>query len=255
MIKIQSVSKSFGPQTLFENLSLEIQAQETLFILGKSGTGKSVLLRLLVGLLRPDSGTVKVHNTIVSSASVSELAELREKVGLIFQQPALFEDLDVYENIAFGLRRKKSFSDHQMDQKIKEILHWMRLEKQTHSDVKELSFGEQKRVSLARALVLSPEVLLFDEPTTGLDPELSRSIDKLIQRTREDFKTTCLVVSHDMESAWNLADRILFLEKGKIEFEGSKDQIQSSSSSLVQSFFSELSGSAKTNISANKERS
>lgn len=240
MLKFQNVTKRFGNRIIFEDLSFEIKKGEITFLLGKSGTGKSVLLKSIVGLLNIDSGSILLNEELISHKSEEEFFAIRKKCGLVFQSPALFDHLNVFENIAFGLRRLEQLSESALKERVNEALEMVHLSKILAKSVFELSFGEQKRVSLARSLALKPEILLFDEPTTGLDPVMTQNINFLIQETSHKLKTTSLVVSHDIGCALDIADRIILLDQGRIVADGAPREIRTSKHPLVLQFLNDV---------------
>jgi phospholipid/cholesterol/gamma-HCH transport system ATP-binding protein len=242
MLRIEQLSKSFGDRSILDRIDLEVDRGEIVFILGQSGTGKSVLLKCLVGLLQADSGKIWIDGVDVTHFSESQFFGIRRKCGLIFQKPALFDFLNVRENILFGLSRLTEQSPEVNLQVARWALKQVQMSGFEDRHPATLSFGEQKRVSLARALALQPQMLLFDEPTTGLDPSLSFSINRLIQEVARQSKTATLVVSHDMDCALDIADRIIVLHRGRILDQGSPGEILNSSQDLVQAFLSEAKG-------------
>ncbi len=216
MIRYQGVWKSFGAQVVLRGVDLEIKPGEIFFILGRTGAGKTVLIRLLVGLLKPDKGEVWLDKERVDVMDEEKLRQLRRKCGMIFQFPTLFDSLSVFENIAFGLRRHYQFSESEIKSRVEELLGLVHLEKKILNRFpSQLSYGMQKRVSLARAIALEPRYLLYDEPTTGLDPFTARQINLLILELREKLGVTSIVVSHDLESMKQVADRVGVLEAGR----------------------------------------
>jgi phospholipid/cholesterol/gamma-HCH transport system ATP-binding protein len=235
-IEFVSVCKSFGPKKILDHVSFVANKGEILFILGKSGVGKSVTLKHIVGLLQPDSGDVRVDGKSVIGLGEDALYQSRLKCGMVFQHPALFDSMTVFENTAFGLKEK--------ERNPKVIIEKLKLV-DLNSDIlekfpSEISYGMQKRVSLARTLAPGPDYLLFDEPTTGLDPITTHSINELIAGLSQKLKVTSIVVSHDMNSAIDIADRILVLDQGKIAFLGTTKEILVSTHPLIQDFLSDV---------------
>ena len=215
MIVYKKVWKSFDRQVVLKDLDLEVKKGEIFFILGRTGAGKTVLIRLLVGLIKPDRGEIWLEGKRVDLMDEKELKELRKICGMIFQFPTLFDSLNVFENIAFGLRRHYQLSEEEIEERVIRLLELVHLEKHILSWFpSQLSFGMQKRVSLARTIALEPKYLLYDEPTTGLDPITARQINKLIVELRDKLNVTSIVVSHDMESMYQIADRVGVLEGG-----------------------------------------
>lgn len=242
MLEFRSVTKRFGERTVLEDLSFTTKEGEILFIIGTSGTGKSVLLKLIVGLLRVTSGEIFLDSQKISNLSEEEFFSVRRMCGMVFQHPALFDSLDVFHNISFGIRPQTSgLSQEEVNDRVLEALRTVDLSEDIlNTKASRLSYGMQKRVSLARTLALRPKILLFDEPTTGLDPVTTQAVNNLIQQSSSKNKATSLVVSHDMESALKLADRILVLSKGHIVEFATPDEIRKSQVSLVQEFLSEV---------------
>lgn len=210
------------------------------FILGTSGTGKSVLLKTLVGLLKPDSGEVLYEGKDISRYDEEKYLEVRKECCMVFQQPALFDSLNIFENIAFGLRRLHQLDEKELKDRVEDALSAVDLEISIQTKYpSEISYGMQKRVGIARSLCLRPKVLLFDEPTTGLDPVATNGINALIKKLSDKYQTTSLVVSHDMKCALEIADRIVVLDKGQIIDQGKVEHIKQSKEALVRDFLSE----------------
>ncbi len=239
MIEFKNLVKKFGDRTVLKGLSFSIQEGEILFILGTSGTGKSVLLKNLVGLLRPDGGEIWLDGQELSKLSEIEYLPIRKKCGMVFQQPALFDSLTIFENVAFGLRRHEKLPEQELKERVLKALSLVNLVGVEQKYPQQLSYGMQKRVSLARTVALEPKVLLFDEPTTGLDPVTTSAVNALIQDLSRTLKTTSIVVSHDMNCALKIADRIVVLDQGQIVDQGTPDQLMQSKIPLVQDFLSE----------------
>ncbi len=240
MISFHNVYKQFGERPVLNGISFDVPEGEILFILGTSGTGKSVLLKNIVGLLQPTSGEIFVDKQDVSRLSEEELFPVRKKCGMVFQHPALFDSMTVFENIAFGLRKHfPEYSEGEVAARVQDCLalvHLMGIEQKLPQ---EISYGMQKRVSLARTVAVQPRILLFDEPTTGLDPVTTRAINQLILELSRKLKTTSLVVSHDMQCALEIADRILVLDQGGIIAQGTPAELKKHPHPLVQDFLRE----------------
>ncbi len=237
MIEIKSLHKSFGSNSVLKGVNLNIENGETLVIIGRSGCGKSVLIKHIVGLLRPDSGYVKVEGKIVDDLPASELYQLRRKFGFLFQGAALFDSMTVEENVALPLT--ESFNKHlreDIKKVVDEKLGLVGLSDAGNLKPAELSGGMKKRVGLARALVTNPDYILYDEPTTGLDPIMSDSIDELIKELSEKIKVTSIVVTHDMYSVKNVADKVAMMHEGKIYFIGKPDELSNSNDPVIKDF-------------------
>ena len=240
MIRFENVVKSFGDRVVLKGISFEIQQGEIVFIIGTSGVGKSVLLKSVVGLLRPTSGRIWVDDEDVSQMTEEEFFRIRKTCGMVFQHPALFDSFSVFENIAFGLRRHYDLSEDEIKKKVNDALALVNLSGVKGKRPQEISYGVQKRVSLARTIVVDPKVLLFDEPTTGLDPMTTNVINQLILSLSRKLKTTSVVVSHDINCALEIADRIIVLDEGRIAAQGDPHQLQQSESPLVKDFLLEV---------------
>lgn len=240
MIQFKNLVKKFGERTVLNDLSFSVPEGQILFILGTSGTGKSVLLKNLVGLLQPTSGEIWIENEEVSGFTEEQYLPIRKKCGMVFQQPALFDSLTVFENVAFGLRKHyPEMTEAQIKERVQSCLEMVHLNDIDHKLPPDISYGMQKRVSLARTVAVDPRILLFDEPTTGLDPVTTTAINQLILDLSRQLKTTSLVVSHDMNCALDIADRIIFLDKGQIVAEGPPKELAKSEIPLVKDFLAE----------------
>lgn len=225
---------------MLNGLSLKIQEGEIVFILGTSGTGKSVLLKNLVGLLTPDEGEIWIDGEEVAKFSEEQYLPIRKKCGMVFQHPALFDSLTIFENVAFGLRRHYQLDENTIREKVNKALTLVHLQGIEAKKPAQISYGMQKRVSLARTVALEPRILLFDEPTTGLDPVTTTAVNQLIQDLSRELKTTSIVVSHDMNCALTIADRIVVLDKGQIVEQGSPAELKRSTHPLVKDFLAEV---------------
>ena len=254
-ICFNKVSKAFGSKEILKDFSFEVKKGEILFILGKSGMGKSVTLKHIVGVLKPDSGSIIVDGSNVSQMKEAELPQIRRKCGMVFQHPALIDSLNIFENIAFGLKtpqfkaaRKSPLTENEIKNIALKNLKLVHLKEDIlYKYPPEISYGMQKRVSLARTLAPGPSYLLFDEPTTGLDPITTEAINKLIYELSRELKVTSIVVSHDMGCALKIADRILVLDQAKILALGSVDEIKHSKQNLIQEFLFEVLNQEENN--------
>jgi len=235
-VQVKSLSKSFGKQVVLKGISLEVGQGETLSVLGRSGTGKSVLLKLIIGLHKPDSGSIRVNGEDVTKLTLKELNEVRKKVGFLFQQAALYDSLTIEENVSFPLRRHSNLSDEESRKRVRELLASVGMEEDAHKLPGELSGGMQKRVGLARALALEPEILLFDEPTAGLDPITAAEIDDLILRLQKERHMTSVVVTHDIHSARAVSDRVALMRDGQLLIEGTFEDLKKSHDPFVMQF-------------------
>jgi phospholipid/cholesterol/gamma-HCH transport system ATP-binding protein len=236
MIKIENISKAFGDFVVLKNVNLEIPKGETLVILGKSGTGKSVLLRIIVGLLEPDSGSVFINKFDVTKLPIKKINEIRKKIGFLFQNGALYDSLSVRENLEFALRKRKDLNTNEINKRVEKYLEAVKLSDAIDKMPSELSGGMRKRVALARALIIEPEIILYDEPTTGLDPITTREISYLISDVRKEFKLTSIVVTHDLECAKIVADKVAVLHLGGIKYYGNYEGIFDSTAEIVIDF-------------------
>jgi phospholipid/cholesterol/gamma-HCH transport system ATP-binding protein len=237
MIEIKNLHKSFGSNKVLQGVNLDIDTGETLVIIGRSGCGKSVLIKHIVGLLYPDEGHVKVEGKTVDEMNMKELYELRTKFGFLFQGSALFDSMTVEENISLPLEEsKKKFSNSEIEKKVAEKLEMVGMSGVQKLKPAELSGGMRKRVGLARALITEPDYIFYDEPTTGLDPIMSDSIDELIKELTDKLNSTSIVVTHDMYSVKNVADRVAMMHEGKIHFSGTPTELLSSKDPIIKEF-------------------
>lgn len=240
VVDIEHLSKSFGSKEVLKDISLKIKRGENVVVLGKSGEGKSVTIQCIVGLLTPDSGTVKVFGEEVAEMSNEELKELRTKVGFLFQSGALYDSMTVRENMEFPLTRVLKMKDQaEIDKRVEEVLDAVGLLEAIDKMPSDLSGGMRKRAGLARTMIVRPEIMLYDEPTTGLDPITSREISELILQVQKKYKTTSIIITHDMDCAKITADRVVIMDDGEYIAEGSFDELKSSKDKLVRSFFNE----------------
>lgn len=238
VVDIHQLKKSFGENHVLKDVCLQLHKGENLVVLGKSGTGKSVLIKCLVGLIIADEGKLQVLNQDVMDLNAKALNELRTKVGFLFQSGALYDSMTVRENLEFPLRRQsKSKSQEEMDTLVVEALENVGLAEAIDKMPSELSGGMRKRISLARTLILKPEIMLYDEPTTGLDTITSKEISTLILNIQKKYQTSSIIITHDMECARIVADRVIVLHEGKIIGEGTYDELKNSSTKEIKSFF------------------
>jgi phospholipid/cholesterol/gamma-HCH transport system ATP-binding protein len=238
-IVIQGLYKSFGAQNVLNGIDLIVAGGETLAVLGRSGTGKSVLLKLMVGLQKPDSGSLRVLGEEITQLDLEGLNRARKKIGFLFQSAALYDSLTVEENVAFPLARHTKMSESERKNRARELLSAVGMERDVEKLPSEISGGMQKRVGLARALALDPEILLFDEPTAGLDPITAAEIGKLILEQKDKRNITSVVVTHEIRSAKIFADRFVLMNEGKILAEGAFDELRKSRNKFVADFLRE----------------
>jgi len=235
-VVVKDLRKTFGPQTVLNGINFQAEQGETVAVLGRSGAGKSVLLRLLIGLQTPDSGSVRIHGQEIANLNVNQLNEVRKKMGFLFQQAALYDSLCVEDNVAFPLSRHTKMPAAERKQRARELLAAVGMEKDLEKLPSQISGGMQKRVGLARALALDPDVLLFDEPTAGLDPITAGEIGDLILELKRRRKMTAVVVTHDIHGARRFSDRLLLLDEGKVLIEGTFADLQKSRDQFVVQF-------------------
>lgn len=236
MISIRDIYKSFDELEVLSGVSLEIGRGETVVVIGESGCGKTVLLRHIIGLLKPDKGEILFDGENITGMNEQELNQVRRRFGMLFQGAALFDSMNVFENVAFALREHTEFSEEKIREIVKQKLALVGLEGVEDKMPVELSGGMKKRVGLARAIVLEPEVILYDEPTTGLDPVRGDTINELILKMNHTLKITTVAVTHDMKSAYKIADRIAMLHGGKIIGEGPPEEIKNTKDEVVARF-------------------
>lgn len=236
MILAKNVCKKFGDRTVLKNVTLEIQVGETMVIMGASGTGKSVFLKIIMALLEPDAGEIWIDDKEITRLTNKEMDELRKRIGMVFQFSALFDSLTVGENVAFSLSRHTNLTRDQIDKIVAEKLEMVGLPGIEDVMPAELSGGMRKRVSLARAISMDPKIVLYDEPTTGLDPITADGINKLINKLHDQLKVTSIVVTHDMKSAFSVATRMAMLKDGEIIFNGTPDEIRQTDDPWVKEF-------------------
>ncbi len=236
LIELENVRKAFGPKVVYESLSLQIRAGEALTVIGGSGMGKSVMLKMLIGLMRVDAGEIRFDGEVISNAPQKKLSAARRRIGMLFQGAALFDSLDVRGNIAYPLYEHGRPTEKEVDERVAQCLEDVGLPGIERYAVAQLSGGMRKRVGLARAIALRPEVLLYDEPTTGLDPVAVAHIVELIAELNDRYHVTTVVVTHDMPAAFRVSDRIAMIDRGYVIFEGTPDEIRYSEDPRVRDF-------------------
>lgn len=241
IIEIKNLQKAFGKDKILTDINLQLFEQENLVVLGKSGTGKSVLIKLIVGLLASDGGSINVLGQEVTQIKRKELAELRQKIGFLFQSGALYDSMSVRQNLEFPLQRiRKDLTAKQREEKIKEVLENVGLAEAIDKMPSELSGGMRKRIGLARTIVVDPKIMLYDEPTTGLDPTTSKEISELILEVQKKYKTASIIITHDIACARIVANRLVMLQDGKVYNEGNLEAFETSDDPVIQSFFKSI---------------
>ena len=237
VVAVEDLHKSYGSQKVLNGISLTVTRGETLAVLGRSGTGKSVLLRLIIGLEKPDSGSVRIHGQDITGMPLDEIGDIRKKMGFLFQQGALYDSLTIEQNVAFPLRHhKKTMSKSDQDERVSALLAEVGMAGQSEKMPSDISGGMRKRVGLARALVLEPDILLLDEPTAGLDPISAAEIDELVLKLQAEHHMASIVVTHDLHSAKTIADRLALLNEGNVVIAGSFQDLQKSDIEFVGEF-------------------
>jgi len=238
VIEIKGLKKSFGNKQVLKDINLTVHRGENVVILGRSGSGKSVTIQCVIGMLMPDAGTIKVLGEEVDQLNDKDLKSLRTKIGFLFQGAALYDSMTVRENMEFALTRVMKITDQaELDQKVKDILESVGLPDAAEKMPSDLSGGMRKRIGLARTLIVNPEIMLYDEPTTGLDPITSREISHLILEMQKKYKTTSIIITHDMECARIVADRVVIMDDGKYVAEGTFEELHHSTEKFVKSYF------------------
>src|SRR5277367_3962112 len=237
VVATEDLHKSFGSQKVLNGISITVRRGETLAVLGRSGTGKSVLLRLVIGLETPDSGSVRIHGQDIAGLTLDQLGEIRMKMGFLFQHAALYDSLTVEQNVAFPLQHhKQEMSQSEQDDRVRALLTEVGMEDAREKMPSDISGGMQKRVGLARALALEPDILLLDEPTAGLDPISSAEIDDLVLKLQAEHHMASIVVTHDLHSAKTIANRLALLDEGVVVIEGTFEELQKSDIEFVREF-------------------
>ncbi len=236
MIEIRNLCKSFDGLEVLCNINLQVLEGETLAIIGRSGSGKSVLLKHMIGLLTPDEGTVMVDGKNLARISYAELRKVRQHFGVLFQGGALFDSMTVFDNVAFPLRTFTRQGEKEITARVDQCLELVRLPDAGDKKPSEISGGMQKRVALARAIALEPRYVLYDEPTSGLDPQTSNTIDELIRHLADCMNITSVVVTHDMHSVLNIANRVAFVHEGRLHWQGSLEELHNSEDPILMGF-------------------
>jgi len=238
VIEINNLRKGFGQQEVLKNVSLNLYNGENLVVLGKSGSGKSVLIKCIVRLLNPDDGSIEVLGEKVCGLNNHDIGVLRTKIGFLFQNGALYDSMTVRQNLEFPLRRtKKKLNQKEINEKVHEVLGNVGLSDASDKMPSQLSGGMRKRISLARTIVVDPMIMLYDEPTTGLDPATSDEISSLINDVQNKYKTSSIIITHDIECARATADRVIMLHDGEVYMEGKLEEFENSTDPLIKSFF------------------
>ncbi len=238
IIEVKNLRKGFGEQEVLKDVSFNLKRGENLVVLGKSGTGKSVLIKCIVRLMDADEGSIQILGKDVSSLHRKDLGDLRKKIGFLFQNSALYDSMTVRQNIDFPLKRiKRSLNKAEREAKILEVLKSVGLEEALDKMPSQLSGGMRKRISLARTIVVDPEIILYDEPTTGLDPVTSDEISQLINNVKKEYKTSSIIITHDIECVRATADRIILLKDGEVYSEGDLAHFENSKDEMIKSFF------------------
>lgn len=237
VVAVEDLHKSFGSQKVLNGVSLTVRRSETLAVLGRSGSGKSVLLKLIIGLQKPDSGSVRIHGQDIAGLALDQIGEIRKKMGFLFQHAALYDSLTVGQNVAFPLQHhQKEMSRTEQGDRVRQLLAEVGMEGDLEKMPSDISGGMQTRVGLARALALEPDILLLDEPTAGLDPISSAEIDDLVLKLQEEHHMASIVVTHDLHSAKTIADRLALLNEGNVVIEGNFEELQKSEVEFVREF-------------------
>ncbi len=235
-IRVDEVSFTYGEGWILDNLSLDVFKGETLVILGGSGAGKSTLLRLIIGLSRPTRGEIHVFGENITRLSEKRLLPFRSRLGFVFQGGALFDSLTVAENVGYSLRENPRYKDLPFEKSVREVLEYINMEHAYNTLPSELSGGQRKRVAIARAIITRPEIILYDEPTAGLDPIVSKRINNLINKLRDERNITSIVVTHILTDAFSVANRLVMLKGGSLVFEGQPEDLMNSNDDYIQQF-------------------
>ncbi|MBA4406389.1 ABC transporter ATP-binding protein [bacterium] len=239
IVEVKNLTKRFDEHLVLENVSIEVHRAENLIVFGKSGSGKSVLLKCIIGLMKPDAGNIFINNQNVLELSLTQLNKVRKDIGFLFQGAALYDSMTVRENLSFPLKRHfEEMTPSQIDEKVKYTLELVSLEEAIDKMPSELSGGMKKRIGLARSIITDPALMLYDEPTTGLDPITSKEISELILNLQKKLNMTSIVVTHDLICAEIIADRAIFLRDAHVAFEGNIDELTKSNDPFLKNFFS-----------------
>ena len=236
MIEVKNLYKSYGKKGVLSDISLSVSHGQSLAVVGKSGAGKSVLLRCLIGLVKPDNGTIYVDNKLINTMNFSQLQKIRSSIGMVFQFGALFDSMTVGENISLALQKLTKLNENEIQQRVHNSLEEVDMAGTENLMPAELSGGMKKRVGIARAIAIKPAYLFYDEPTTGLDPVMTDSINRLIRKFQDTGEVTSVIITHEMRTVYDVADRVLLLHEGRIQYDGSPDTINNVDDPVVQQF-------------------
>ena len=236
MIEVKNLYKSYGVKGVLSDISLSVSHGQSLAVVGKSGAGKSVLLRCLIGLVKPDNGTIYVDNKLINTMNFSQLQKIRSSIGMVFQFGALFDSMTVEENISLALQKLTKLNENEIQQRVHNSLEEVDMAGTENLMPSELSGGMKKRVGIARAIAIKPSYLFYDEPTTGLDPVMTDSINRLIRKFQDTGDVTSVIITHEMRTVYDVADRVLLLHEGRIQYDGSPDAINNVDDLVVQQF-------------------
>ncbi len=236
MIEVKNLEKAFAENTVLSDISFSIPHGQIVVIVGKSGAGKSVLLKCLIGLIRPDNGTIYLDNKLINTMSFQQLQKVRSKIGMVFQFGALFDSLNVAENIGLALRKLTKLSEHEIKSRIQNALDSVDMANTEKLMPGELSGGMKKRIGIARAIAVKPSYLFYDEPTTGLDPIMTDSINRLILKFQETETITSVIITHELRTVYDVADRVIMLHDGRIEYDGNPNDLKKTENMIVKQF-------------------
>ena len=236
MIEVKNLVKTFSDKVILSDISFSIPHEQIVAIVGKSGAGKSVLLKCLIGLIKPDQGTIYLDNKLINSMSFRQLQTIRSQIGMVFQFGALFDSLNVAENIGLALRKLTKLTDDEIESRIKNSLKSVDMSNTEELMPGELSGGMKKRIGIARAIAVRPAYMFYDEPTTGLDPVMTDSINRLIHKFQDTDKITSVIVTHELRTVYDISDRVIMLHNGKIEYDGKPNDLEKTENKIVQQF-------------------